>query len=115
MEAVLPVVGTGIVDGLWNELLSAGTLPSAGIDLMIGNMEDEGVSADEQSSMCGPLNCLWQTLFVDSVPQLQSPVPYLDPILQAILPAAFDNATINAINSNNMTVSRHMQGTSGRL
>lgn len=43
-EPVLPVIGTGVVDGLFVKLIQEGKLPSAGIPLMMGNTRDEAVS-----------------------------------------------------------------------
>ena len=43
MEPLLPVIGTGVIDGFAPDLIQAGSLPSAGIPLMIGNLRDEGV------------------------------------------------------------------------
>ena len=44
VEPWLPTIGTGIIDNLFSRLVQNGNLPSAGIPLMIGNMQDEGVS-----------------------------------------------------------------------
>lgn len=52
VEPWLPTFGTGVIDGVFNQLLSNGNLPSAGIPLMIGNMQNEGV---------GPTSCLSPT------------------------------------------------------
>lgn len=44
VEPFLPVIGTGVVDGLTNVLIRNGQLPSAGKPFLIGNMRDEAVS-----------------------------------------------------------------------
>lgn len=54
VEPWLPTVGTGVIDGLFNRLVQSGSLPSAGISLMIGNMQDEGVSRSP-SGQCAML------------------------------------------------------------
>lgn len=43
VEPFLPVIGTGVVDGLFVDLIRDGNLPSAGKPLLIGNVQDEGV------------------------------------------------------------------------
>lgn len=87
VEPYLPVVGTGVVDGLFVNLVRNGTLPSRGIPLMIGNTQNEGV------------------LFVDSVPALASPLPFSNSTLNFILPNGFDPSTVAAIQSNLSAVS----------
>jgi hypothetical protein len=44
VEPFLPVVGTGVVDGLTDQLIKNGRLPGAGKPFLVGNMRDEGVS-----------------------------------------------------------------------
>ena len=85
VEPLLPVIGTGIVDGLPNRLIANGTLPSAGIPLMIGDVRNEGVG------------------FVDAV--ITSPLPATEAVLGLVIPRAFDNATVTAIQNNPSLVS----------
>lgn len=85
VEPLLPVIGTGIVDGLPNRLIANGTLPSANIPLMIGDVRNEGVG------------------FVDAV--ITSPLPASEAVLDLVLTRAFDNSTVQAIMNNPTLVS----------
>ncbi|KAK9899041.1 alpha/beta-hydrolase [Cystobasidium minutum MCA 4210] len=82
VEPFLPVVGTGLIDGYTDQLIKNGQLPARNKPFLVGNMRDEGV------------------LFVDSVPQLENPVPATNGTLQLVLTNAVDNSTLLAINTN---------------
>lgn len=51
VEPFLPVVGTGIVDGLTDRLIKSGQLPSRNKPFLVGNMRDEGVSRHTSSKL----------------------------------------------------------------
>lgn len=110
VEPFLPVVGTGIVDDLTDVLFKNGQLPSKNKPFLIGNMRDEGVSFTTFSLISHCLirsMVLSQVLFVDSVPQLQNPVPATNGTLQILLTSAVDNSTLLAINANPSLVCLH--------
>jgi acetylcholinesterase len=58
VEPYLPVVGTGVVDGIPNNLIREGRLPAAGIPFMVGNVKNEGVSCTLLCIIYGQALCV---------------------------------------------------------
>jgi carboxylesterase type B len=82
IEPFLPTEGTGVVDGQFDRLLKQGSLPNAGIPLMIGNVENEG------------------NYFVPAIPGLQNPVNFSLPLFESLVKFGFPNDTATAILQN---------------
>lgn len=81
VEPLLPVVGTGVVDALFIDQIRDGSLPSAGLPIMLGNMANEGI------------------LFTSQIPQLKG-LPALPFVLDQVVKQSFDPSTAAAIINN---------------